>query len=89
MPDSNGADDECDAFELSRTYNVVPRHRCNIGDEYHLAFLRKLQKEAERRLVLRHREAIAALAEELLKKTEMNHEQVKKVIEPFTGPLNC
>ena len=82
--ESGARQDEIDAFNLSREFQVFPKRISCVDDDNHNAYLNKLKKEAER-LVKRNQRAIGALAEELLKKKTMNQQQAEKVV----GPLLC
>jgi ATP-dependent Zn protease len=81
-PDWRGREDEDNARFLSRTFEVFPRNFSYVGDSEHLRFLDKLRAES-RRLVHQYREAIAAVAEQLLRKKELDGEEVKQIIEPY------
>jgi len=63
--DVNSLQDDEDAFEISRMYEVLPKKASYIGDDVHLRYLRRLRAEA-RKLVKREWPKIACLAEELL-----------------------
>ena len=81
-PDCHGASDEKNAFQLSRTYGVQPRHLFFVGDAQHWEFLSRLQNEA-RGLVLRLRAPIARLADELLSRTTLTWAEVEAVVGPM------
>ena len=81
-PDDHGASDEKNAFQLSRTYCVQPRHLSFVGDAQHWEFLGCLQNEA-RGLVLRLRAPIARLADELLSRTTLTWAEVEAVVGPL------
>ncbi|MGO9665730.1 MAG: hypothetical protein ACLP66_20765 [Polyangia bacterium] len=81
-PDYHGASDEENAFQLSRTYGVQPRHLSFVGDAQHWEFLGRLQNEA-RGLVLRLRAPIAKLADELLSRTTLTWAEVEAVVGPM------
>jgi ATP-dependent Zn protease len=83
-PDSHGEDDEDNAFRLSREHQVLPRYCSIVGDEYHWKYLDKLRAEA-RRLVKKHRRAIAKVADELLQEQELDGAKAKNLIEPLLG----
>jgi ATP-dependent Zn protease len=80
--DCHGAGDDRRAFQLSREHEVLPRRLGYIGDQYHMAFLDRLRVQA-RRLVRRHRDAVAALAEELLRRKEMDGAEVERLLAPM------
>jgi hypothetical protein len=81
-PDCHGASDERNAFQLSRTYRVQPRHLSFVGDAQHWEFLGRLQNKA-RGLVLRLRAPIARLADELLSRTTLTWLEVEAVVGPL------
>jgi ATP-dependent Zn protease len=74
----NGCDqDEKDAAEISRRFEVFPRSLKCVGDDTHRAFLDRLRQESAR-LVKRHKEAIRLLAEELLRRTTMSTNEIEQ-----------
>ena len=73
--------DEHQAFQASRKWCVLPRYS-SVGDDAHLKYLGRLKRES-RRLVNRHRDAIAALAKELLRKQELDEAAAKAIVEPL------
>jgi ATP-dependent Zn protease len=80
--EEHAADDWENAFRISRQWEVLPRNCDHVGSEAHFKYLERLRAEA-RRLVRRHRAAIDALAAELLRRQEMNREQVEALVAPF------
>jgi ATP-dependent Zn protease len=81
-PDYHGADDDEYAFDLSRQFEVMPRRCSYVGDDAHDAYLARLRREAGR-LVLRHRSAIAALAETLLQRKRLEGPEVEAIVKPL------
>lgn len=80
--DSQGDDDDVSAFRVSHEYQVFPRIMEYVGDDFHLAFLAKLRREASR-LVRRHAAAIRHLAKVLLDKKVMTGDDVNVVLAQF------
>jgi ATP-dependent Zn protease len=81
-PEYHADDDMAIALEQSRLLEVFPRYMRRVGDEWHMAYLERLRGEA-RRLVKRHRAAVAALAEELLCREELDGAQVEELLSGF------
>ena len=80
-PDSHGADDDKAPKERKDLRAVVPRGSFP-NDEYHNERLDKLRAEAKRQ-VKRHQHAIAKLAEALLERQELTHEEAVQIIRPL------
>ncbi len=72
-------DDFNQAFELSREFAVLPRSAKCIGDDAHLAYLERLQKEAAR-LVRKNWRAVVAVAEALMEKKTLKAEELVLLI---------
>ncbi len=85
-PDFHGHGDEEGAMDLSRTYAVLPRSGCFVGDEVHEAYLARLRGEAER-LVRRLRTAIQALARALLSRKTIPGDEAVAFVEPIIARL--
>ena len=71
-------DDFNQAFELSRKFAVLPRSARCIGDDAHMAYLKRLQNEAAR-LVRKNWTAVVAVAETLLEKKTVNAEELESL----------
>jgi ATP-dependent Zn protease len=82
----DGHTDLCRAFEVSRLYEVFPKYMNCVGDEAHVAYLKRLRAEA-RRLVKQHRGAIGRLAQALLNGAATTDDQVRDILRPTD--LNC
>lgn len=80
--DWHGDGDESDAFQLSQNYEVLPRYCSWVGDDAHDRYLDRLRQEAKR-LVMKHRTAIAALAEALLQEKEVDRSAAEAIVEPL------
>jgi len=76
--------DENNAFSLSREFLVLPRRCSIIGDEAHLEFLTKLQREA-REMVRRHWPSVSAVAKALLEAKTLVHDQVVEILRRSSG----
>ena len=81
-PDYHGEQDDEDAFELSRQFEVLPRGCSHVGDDRHWEFLNKLRTEAAR-CVRRNKQAIAALAQALLIQSELAGDAVERIVRPL------
>jgi ATP-dependent Zn protease len=78
----HGQQDQVDAIDVSWEWNVLPRRRCDKGDDCHMTFLRTLDKKAGR-LVKRHEKAIKALAEALIEKEVLDGPEAEEIVQPF------
>lgn len=78
-PDYHGRDDYENAFELSREFGVLPRRCSFVGDEFHMAYLRRLQGEA-RSLVRKNWDKVQAIAQALIKNNSLSREEAESIL---------
>jgi len=77
--------DENNALNLSREFSsVLPKQISSVGDEAHMKFLGKLQREA-RKLVRQHWRSVSAVARELLKTKTLSGDQIKEILRPLNS----
>lgn len=78
----HGKDDVRDACQLSREYLVLPRRYSAIGDDEHMAFLERLNRQA-RNLVRQLRKPISVLAARLLKRRRMSGKECERALSAY------
>jgi len=78
-PETPVVDDFEVAFEISHEFAVLPRSARTIGDDAHLAYLDRLQKEAAR-LLHKHGPAVVAVAKALLEKKTLQADELEYLI---------
>ena len=83
VPDYGSSQDEADAFEVSRDYHVFPRRMSCVGDDFHIDYLEQLRKES-RRLIKRHWNVVAAVAQKLLTEKTVDGETIAGIIDGRT-----
>jgi ATP-dependent Zn protease len=78
----HGRQDEDNAYDVSRRWEVLPRNCRQVNDDAHKKYLDRLRNKA-RQLVNEQRNAIAALAEELLQNQELDSAAAEAIVEPL------
>jgi hypothetical protein len=81
-PDAHWEDDFRDALSFSIKHQLVGRRCHHVGDEGHLDYLKRFQRQA-RKIVRDHWAAVERLAAELMQRHAMTLEEVKQAIEPL------
>lgn len=71
-------EDKDSAFNLSREFCVLPKGCSCVGDEAHIEFLGKLQREA-RHLIRQHWSFVSTVAEALLNAKTLTGDQVEEI----------